>query len=49
MDDFSSKRELCEIFKSKNREFTITFDINSQNVQICVRHFGDWDKEEELF
>ena len=45
MDAFYCERELCELFKSKIRNFTITFNINSQEVTIYVRHFGDWDSQ----
>ena len=45
MDVFYRERELCKLFKSKKKEFTITFDINPQEVTIYVRHFRDWDSQ----
>ena len=45
MDVFCCERELCELFKSNNKNFTITFDISSEHVNIYVRHFGDWDSQ----
>ena len=44
-DLFHRKRELCELFKLKNKEFSITFNINSKKVTIFVRHFWDWDSQ----
>ena len=44
-DVFHRKRELCELFKLKNKEFSITFNINSKKVTIFVRHFWDWDSQ----
>ena len=43
MDMFYFERELCELFKSKNSEFEISFTISSNEVIIYVRHYGDWD------
>ena len=34
MDVFYLERELCKLFKSKNKEFTITFDINSRSYNL---------------
>ena len=45
MDAFYCERELCEHFKSKIRNFTITFNINSQEVTIYVRHFEEWNSQ----
>ena len=45
MDVFCRERELYELFKSKNKNFTITFNINSGEVTIFVRHFRDWDSQ----
>ena len=47
MDVFYLERELCKLFKSKNKEFTITFNINSKEVTIYVRYFRDWDSQKE--
>ena len=45
MDVFCHERELSELFKSKNINFTITFNINSWEVTIFLGHFGDWDSQ----
>ena len=42
-DVFHRERELCELFKLKNREFNTTFNVNTKEVTIFVCHFGDWD------
>ena len=35
---FYREKELCELFRSENREFDINFNINSSKVTIFVRH-----------
>ena len=43
---FYREKELCELFRSENREFDINFNINSSKVTIFVRHSGSWDSQE---
>ena len=43
MDVFFQERELCELFKSKNKNFKIEFSIRSEWVVIRVFHVGEWD------
>ena len=42
---FVLKESFVNFLNQKNRNFTITFNINSQEVTIYVRHFGDWDSQ----
>ena len=42
---FVVKESFVNFLNQKNRNFTITFNINSQEVTIYVRHFGDWDSQ----
>ena len=46
MDCFVPERELCKLFKSKNKNFEIQFKINSKEVVIYVYHLGEWTSEE---
>ena len=45
IDVFCWERELCKLFKSNDKNLTITFYIAAYDVQICVRHFGDSDSQ----
>ena len=46
MDVFVPQRELCKLFKLKNKNFEIQFKINSKEVVIYVYHLGKWASEE---
>ena len=43
MDVFYRERQLCELFKSENNGFDVTFNINSSEVSIFVHHSGNWN------
>ena len=42
---FVVKESFLNFLNQKNKNFTITFNINSGEVTIFVHNFGDWDSQ----
>ena len=43
---FLGEREICDLFKSKNSNFEIQFNLNSKEAVIYVYHLEDWASEQ---